>query len=174
MTDLEAMWPAVESSAPGDPTPLLVAADWLGDHPDERTEPLEFALRWCAGNRKRAHRRTDVLKPQWGWVKEKARYQRLTKAEVRERAAAVVPAVLYDHLAHPLELEWSWWTSGQAAYFGLASALATLRAVVAVPDLVLPPPRVVQAPGVVTCVGCGIVRGGDRKECPVCHATDAA
>jgi hypothetical protein len=178
VTEFDTLWKQVEEAGPDDPAPLLVCADYIRDtySPDAFVDfaelceaawaDLEYALRWCAARRRRAYKRTDVIKPQWGWVEEKRRYKRLTKAQLRERWAAILP----PHLAERVLAgnEWDAWRVSAHAYDELAVALAALCKEVEIPDLVLPP-RVVQLPGVAPCPRCGIVFSQDKETCPVCQ-----
>jgi len=182
MTEQEVLWKNVEESAPDDPLPLLVFADyaaeradwpspWLATaYPHIESVPwadVEYAMRWCAARKRRAYRRTDVIKPQWGWVTEKNKYRTLGKAVVRARSAAVLP----HHLAQIIlsGLEWDSWTSSVYAYDELASGLVVLREEVDVPDLQLPPPKVNQLPGVALCPECGVAYSQTKLTCPACH-----
>src|SRR5262245_39865186 len=70
--DLESLWPGVEAALPDNPGPLLIAAEW-GDENNE--SDLAYLLKWCAGHGKRPHRRTDVVRWPWRWIRRQSSYR---------------------------------------------------------------------------------------------------
>lgn len=167
MTTLEDLWPGVEAAAPDNPAPLLVCADCC----DESGEPqLAFALRWCAGHGKRPHRRPEVRRWPWRWIRENAqRPKSVTQTAVRSMQHCVLSQWIFAVARHP-----TWCidhSQARWAYNWLANQLWTLRGVVEIPNVVLPPPTVLPT-GPVQCAGCGVLRARDRLDCPVCRSTE--
>jgi hypothetical protein len=168
---LEELWPGVKAAAPDDPAPLLVAADKC----DEVGKPdLAYALRWCAGKKRRPFLAKKAIgggrRDAWQWFTDWKLTTFLLPREVKVRKPAILPAIVFT--AGRYEHPWIMWANVQRAYDWLGFALANLRVVVEVPNIVLPPqPEIVRA-GPVTCAACGIMRDRDKLDCPVCKSSE--
>lgn len=167
---LEELWPGVEAAKPDDPAPLLVCADLC----DERNKPsLAYALRWCAAHKRRPFRRADVSRIPWQWIRDQKRYATgglLSLRKVANRREAVLSPLVFaagniDESQHSL-------SSQLGAYHWVAAALAKLRAVVEMRDIVLPPQPAIIRTDPLTCSQCGIMRERSRLECPVCRSVE--
>ncbi|VTT96550.1 unnamed protein product [Gemmataceae bacterium] len=168
--EFAALFGFVERAGPKDPQPLLRLADWCQDHD---RHGWAFAMRWCAGMETRPFFRPDVKRFPWEWLRSQNQYHRLSGPQVRARAAATLPAVVFDAMddtdrSDPIAAysECLW------AYKALTSALADLTLILAIPDL----PATVTKPAEVElacCRGCGVARNKYVATCPVCKLTEA-
>ena len=168
MTTLTELWPGVESAPPDNPVPLLVCADCC----DESDKPtLAYALRWCAAHKRRPHRRTDVVREPWQWIRDQKRYDGgLSLRKVQQRRPAVLSALVFS--AAGLNANQHSVATQLIAYYWIASALDRIRKVVEMREIVLPLQPAIVRLGPVTCAQCGIVRERERVACPVCYSTD--
>lgn len=170
MSDFDALFANVEKAGPDEPQPLLVMADWCQDHDEPH---WSYALKWCAGHRRRPFRRHDVLKQQWVWVRRQKAYRSLTRAELAVRASAVLPAVVFDHLGgwYSGDVWQATYMGARPAYLALVKSLQQLRMTLDVPDL---PPELVRPTEVelTVCRQCGISRAKFVELCPVCKSPE--
>jgi hypothetical protein len=148
--------------APDDPGPLIERACVLELN---KRVPTATALRWCAGRKIRPYRRTDVKKaPPWQWLRQQAMYPKFTRRELALRAAAVLPALVFD--AMECRASVVAFHSSDDAFRWLGEALRRLHQTVSAPP---PPPRKVIA---WRCRQCGVDRGVGLRGCAVCLATE--
>lgn len=169
---LEELWDGVETAAPDNPAPLLVAADAA----DEEDKPeLAYALRWCAGHKKRPHKRLGISRFPWRWIRHQGYYRTISRKAVGLLSFAILPQPVFDAMPNWKSGEWCADLRGSTyAYDFLAVALVNLREVVEVPSIVLPPAPVVVRTDPMTCAACGILRARHVEVCPVCKSNEAA
>ncbi len=166
-TALGDLWPGVENSAPDDPAPLLVAADKADEEGDPR---LAYALRWCAGKRRRPYRRGNIVRRPWVWLRDQSSYRHISSKEVQRREACILPRCVFDEWGDDTcENEFK---TAQHAYDQLALCIGNVREAIEVPTIVLPPAPQIVATGPVECQRCGILRARTVLDCPVCKSNE--
>jgi hypothetical protein len=166
MTSLEDLWPGVITAPPDDPGPLLVMADFC----DANDLPqLAYGLKWCAGHRKRPYLRHDVRRYPFSWLRRQYRYQRLNPSGIRHRTPSILPVPVFEAIPNRAPDSYcEEYANGKSPYIELAIALATLREIVEVPLIVLPPvPQIVRSE-MILCEKCGVFRSSAFPLCTVC------
>lgn len=168
MTDLEDLWPNVESAAPDNPGPLLVVAGWC----EENDEPsLAYALKWCAGHQKRPWKRSTVRRP-WRWIRQQSRYVKLSKKAVERLSYAIIPTAIFDQDDDYPNACFINFSGSVDAYRELSLWLIKARRDVEIPTIVIPPQPEIVKLDPLTCAMCGIMRSRDVVTCPVCRSDE--
>lgn len=150
MNDFESLWRAVELSLPNDPAALCACADFIEEERPYIADKLElaYALKWCAGHRKRPWFRSDLARKRWEWYRGTGNLTNLTGRQKKERGAAMLPRYLWNLTAVKDGMTGGWDVrkTSLGSYRALGRALAALRSVVEVPNIVAPPQPVIELP----------------------------